>query len=132
MMIPAASFIRVLDEDSPNSLESTIIKTQQRYRPHLEQLESQGITYRITTSSDEWWKDQQKDRLTIPPDDTLKQLILRTWHSSIVGGHLGQDETTRRITNHYLLRLGAQKSIARYCYPCKGRPCFRIRFDGLL
>ena len=71
-MIPETLFIRVLDEDSPNSLENTIIKTQQHYRPYLEQLESQGITYRTTISSDEWWKDQQKDRLTIPPDDTLK------------------------------------------------------------
>src|SRR5579863_2017708 len=93
-MIPAASFIRVLDEDSPNSLENTIIKTQQQYRPYLEQLELQGVTYQVTTSSDEWWKDQQKDRLTIPPDDTLKQLILRTWHSSPAGRHLGRDETT--------------------------------------
>jgi len=57
-MIPAASFIRVLDEESPNSLENTIVKTQQRYHPYLEQLESQGTTYRVTTSSDEWWKDQ--------------------------------------------------------------------------
>src|SRR5579863_8787610 len=43
IMIPETSFIRVLDEDSPNSLESTIIKTQQRYLPHLQRLESQGI-----------------------------------------------------------------------------------------
>ena len=30
-MIPEAAFIQVLDEDSPNSLENAIIKTQQRY-----------------------------------------------------------------------------------------------------
>src|SRR5579863_9156919 len=90
-MIPEAAFIRILDEDSPNSLENTITKTQLRYRPYLEQLESQKVLYRTTSSTGEWWKDLQKDRLTIPPDDPLKRLILRTWHSSPTGGHLGRD-----------------------------------------
>ena len=67
----------------------------------MEQQESQGIMYQTTTSMDTWWKDTHKDRLTIPPDDTLKCLILRTWHSTLAGGHLGQDETMRKITDHY-------------------------------
>src|SRR5579863_4917351 len=56
-MIPEAAFVRVLDEDSPNSLENTLIQTQQQYHPYLKQLESQGIAYRVTSSSIEWWKD---------------------------------------------------------------------------
>src|SRR5579863_10057402 len=83
----------------------------------MEQLESQGITYQTTTPSDDWWKDQQKDRLTIPPDDTLKRLILCTWHSSPAGGHLGKDETTRQITDHYHW-VGAKEWIMDYIKGC--------------
>src|SRR5579863_265252 len=116
-MIPETTFIRVLDEDSPNSLENTIIKTQQRYRPYLQQLESQGTLYRVTNPTGEWWRDMRKERLTVPPDDTLKQLILHTWHSSPAGGHLGRDETTRRITNQYHW-IGAKEWIADYVRGC--------------
>src|SRR5579863_8585055 len=83
----------------------------------MEQQEAQNIVYRVTTPSDTWWKDQQKDRLTIPPDDTLKWLILCTWHSSPAGGHLGQDETTRRVTNQYHW-IGAKEWIADYIKGC--------------
>jgi len=83
----------------------------------MEQQESQGIVYQTTTSSDEWWKDQQKDRLTIPPDNILKRLILRTWHSSPAGGHLGRDETTRQITECYHW-IGAKDWIADYIKGC--------------
>src|SRR5579863_1737655 len=83
----------------------------------MEQLESQGITYQTTTPSDDWWKDQQKDRLTIPPDNILKRLILCTWHSSPAGGHLGRDETTRQITNQYHW-VGAKDWIADYIRGC--------------
>ena len=116
-MIPEATFICILDEDSPNSLENTIIKTQLRHRPYLERLESQGILYRTTEASGEWWKDLQRDRLTIPPDDPLKRLILRTWHSSPTSGHLGRDETTRRVTNQYHW-IGAKEWIADYIRGC--------------
>ena len=83
----------------------------------MEQQESQNIIYRVTTPSDEWWKDQQKDRLTIPPDDALKRLILHTWHSSPTGGHLGRDETTRQIVDRYHW-IGAKGWIEDYIKGC--------------
>jgi len=83
----------------------------------MEQQESQNIVYQTTIPSDIWWKDQQKDQLTIPLDDTLKQLILRMWHSLPIGGHLGWDETTRRITDCYHW-VGAKDWIADYIKGC--------------
>src|SRR5487761_1648314 len=95
-MIPEPTFIKVLNEDSPRSLEHRIVRYQQLHQPTMKLWESSGTIEQHSTATQTMWKDTLKGRLVIPPDNDIRRQIMDIWHEGPTGGHPGSDETTRR------------------------------------
>src|SRR5487761_1072742 len=70
-MIPEPTFVRVMDEDSPGTLEGQIVKTQNHYQQAMATLQEQGLIYPSNTSSGTFWKDTTRNHLIIPKDEEL-------------------------------------------------------------
>ena len=96
-MLPESTFVRIMDEDSPGTLEEQIVKTQNRYRQAMTALQEQDLIYPTTTSMGTFWKDKAQNRLIIPKDEELRRQVVDTWHNNPTGGHPGRDETTQHI-----------------------------------
>ena len=62
------------------------------------------------------WTDKE-GRLVVPPDNDLKRKMMKELHDHWGAGHLGRDETTRRVLHDYLWPLG-RAWIARYIKGC--------------
>ena len=116
-MIPEPTFIKVLDEDSPRSLEHRIVRYQQLHQPTMKLWETNGTIEQHSTDTQTMWKDTLEGRLVIPPDDDIRRQIMEVWHEGATGGHPGRDETTRRINEHYYWP-GALIWIADYIKGC--------------
>src|SRR5487761_1770368 len=116
-MIPESTFIKVLNEDSPGSLEHRITMCQQLHQPTMKLWETSGAIEQHSTNTQTMWKDTLKGRLVIPPDNDIRRQIMDIWHEGPTGGHPGRDETTRRIEEHYYWP-GARVWIADYIKGC--------------
>ena len=117
IMVPEKTFIRIIDEDLPGSLEDHIQRNQQQHRLVMEAWELKGLVECIVTGTQTMWKDIQKGRLAVPPDNDIHRRIMDIWHEGAIGGYPGQDETTRRINEHYYWP-GARAWIADYVKGC--------------
>ena len=71
-MLPQATFIQIADADSDNSLENIITDCQNQYSTTMKEWESIYPIKSIEMSSQPFWKDTNKQRLVIPPNDLLK------------------------------------------------------------
>jgi len=71
-ILPEATFIRVADADSDNSLESMITDCQNQYETTMKEWEATYPIKSIETSSHPFWKDTNEQCLVIPPNDSLK------------------------------------------------------------
>jgi len=100
-MLPQATFIQMANADSDNSLESMITDCQNQYSPTMKEWENIYPIKLIETSSQPFWKDTNKQRLVIPPNDSLKRRLMQIWHDGPTAGHPGRDETVRRINREY-------------------------------
>src|SRR5487761_1453758 len=116
-MIPEPTFIKVLNEDSPGSLEHRITMCQQHYLSTMKLWETSGAIEQHLTNTQTMWKDTLKGRLVVPPDNDIRRQIMNIWHEGPTGGHPGRDETTRRIEEHYYWP-GARVWIADYIKGC--------------
>jgi len=54
-----------------------------------------------------------KDRVVIPPNNNLAQLILQEYHNSALGGHSGIAKTLARISSQFYW-LNMKKQICEY------------------
>jgi len=63
------------------------------------------------------WRHALSGRLVIPPIDKIRKEVMRVWHDHKGGGHLGQDETMRKIQYEYLWPK-AQPWIKQYVKGC--------------
>jgi hypothetical protein len=63
------------------------------------------------------WRATTSQKLVIPPNDEIRREIMKVWNDSPPAGHLGRDETTRRITQRYYWP-GAKHWIADYLKGC--------------
>jgi len=71
-ILPQSTFIRIADADSDGSLESMITDCQNQYTSTMKEWENVYPIKSIETSSRPFWKDTNKQRLVIPPNDSLK------------------------------------------------------------
>jgi Integrase zinc binding domain len=117
IMIPESAFIRIADEDSPESLESRIIQAQNHHQPIMKAWEARTPLQRYQTIDGPMWKMQDTGKLAIPPDPELFREIMKTWHDLPTAGHPGRDKTTRHITNQYHWP-GARQWIEGYVKGC--------------
>ena len=67
----------------------------------METWESKGLVERIVMGTQTMWKDILKGQLAVPPDNIIHRRIMDIWHEGTTGGHLGRDEITCRINEHY-------------------------------
>ena len=99
-LISSDAFLNVFEVGDLGMLEYDIIQGQQKYRTTMKQWEKT-----IAIQSDEGphetvWRDKG-GQLVVPLDDTLKRKILRQLHDHWGAGHLGRDETIRRVQQQY-------------------------------
>jgi len=96
-LLPPDLFIKIADTDSNNSLESEIIRMQNEHTDTLQEWETWLPIHKIEGPHMNMWKDNQGNQLVIPPINTLLWKIMRIWHDHYGAGHLGRDETMRRV-----------------------------------
>ncbi|CAM8991067.1 unnamed protein product [Rhodiola kirilowii] len=58
-----------------------------------------------------------RDRLLVPKDPTLKDLILQEYHDTLLGGHAGVQRTLSRVSSHFYWK-GMQGDIKAYVQRC--------------
>ena len=63
------------------------------------------------------WRTQDGLKLPVPPDPELFREIMKEWHDQATAGHLGRDETVRKVTDRYHWP-GARKWIEAYIKGC--------------
>jgi Integrase zinc binding domain len=97
-LLPPHLFIRTIHEqlDSWEELTRIIAKSQ---RDHLHSLELWKERHAIVKGPD--GLQYNTDRIVIPPDDSLKWLILRRYHDAPTAGHPGRDRTEERVTRTF-------------------------------
>ncbi len=98
MLIPLEAFLRIFGPDLDDSLESQIVRSQQR---HQKMIEEWAKNLPIQELDGVMWKDVPGDRLVVPPDNEVKCEVLWVWHEHKGGGHRGRDETVQQINCHY-------------------------------
>src|SRR5487761_691957 len=133
-MILEPTFVQVMDEDSPGTLEDQIVKTQNHYRQAMTTLQEQGLIYPSNASSGTFWKDTTQNRLIIPKDEELRRQVVDTWHNNPTGGHPRRDETARQINERYFWP-GARTWISEYvkgCATCQQNKNLVHRFKASL
>jgi hypothetical protein len=101
IMIPESAFIRITDEDSPESLEDHITWSQQRHQPIMKAWEARTPLLCLQTIDGPMWKTQDTQKLAVPPDPNLFREIMKEWHNLPTAGHPGRDKTVQCITNQY-------------------------------
>jgi hypothetical protein len=116
-MLSEDAFIRIMDEDSPGSLENQIMDHQADFEDVLDNPDAYPGLERIDTPTGPMWKTATSQKLVIPPDNNIRREIMKVWHDSPPAGHPGRDETTRRVTQRYHWP-GAKHWIAEYVRGC--------------
>ena len=102
-IIPNTSFIRLANMDAAYGLQDHIVQTQNKYAAHMDAWDGQIALNKslLPSGSGYQWTHPDTNKLAIPPDETIRRQILQEWHDHEAGGHLGQEETIRKITTHY-------------------------------
>jgi len=72
-ILSEATFIRLANADSDNSLEIIITDCQNQYALTMKEWEDTYPIKSIETQSQPFWKDTNEQCLVIPPNDSLKQ-----------------------------------------------------------
>ena len=93
IMIPESAFIRVIDKDSPGSLEEHITHSQQRHQLIMKAWETRTPLLCSQTIDGSMWRTKDTLKLAIPPDQDLFRKILKEWHDLPTAGHPGRDKT---------------------------------------
>jgi len=88
-MLPQATFIRIADADSDDSLEHMITDCQDQYSTTMKEWQDVYPIEPIKTLSQTFWKDTNQRRLVIPPNDSLKRQLMKIWHDGPTAGHPG-------------------------------------------
>jgi hypothetical protein len=115
LILPEA-FICVFDADSEGSLESRVVQAQQTHQSAMKKLENDSLTRRVNALLGPHWTDEE-GRLVVPPDDDICREIARNWHDHRGAGHLGRDETFRKIQRQYFWP-GGRTWIVQYVKGC--------------
>jgi hypothetical protein len=117
VMLPKPIFVHIADADSDGSLEHFITIVQNNNHHLMKEWEGTFPIKRMDNSGKPFWQDISGCRLIIPPDQGLKREIMNTWHEGPLNGHLGRDETIRRINKEYFWP-GARSWIMEYIKGC--------------
>ncbi|SRR6266851_3129801 len=96
-LLPLKLFVKIVDMDSDDSLESEIIRTQNEHASTLKEWETHLPIHKIKGEHADVWKDNQGDQLVIPLVSILLRKIMRIWHNHYRAGHPGRDKMTRRV-----------------------------------
>ena len=97
-LLPPHLFIRVIHEqlNSWGELTMTITKSQGEHTPIIK---SWKPKYKILKGPDGLW--YRIDQIVIPPDNSLKRLILRHYHNAPTAGHPGRDKTEESVAKTF-------------------------------
>jgi RNase H-like domain found in reverse transcriptase/Integrase zinc binding domain len=117
VMLPKPIFVHIADADSDGSLEHFITIVQNNNHHLMKEWEGTFPIKCVDNSGKPFWQDISGCRLIIPPDQGLKCEIMNTWHEGPLNGHLGRDETIRRINKEYFWP-GARSWIMEYVKGC--------------
>ena len=117
-MLDPSIFIRLLQPGDPGTTESIIVDAQNQLASVMDNWDSK-MPLRKTTLDDgtHLWTHAQSNKLAIPPDQELYRQILQRWHDAPTAGHLGRDETMRRILEFYYWP-NMSTWIAKYIWGC--------------
>ena len=116
-LLPPEVFLNVFGADSDGSLEHQIVLTQRTVSNVMEQWAKDLPIVQDEQVDGPIWRHVPSGRLVVPPVDKIRKKIVRVWHDSGAGGHLGRDETTRKVQREYLWPK-ARLWIAQYVKGC--------------
>jgi hypothetical protein len=88
-MLSEDAFIRIMDEDSPGSLENQIMDRQADFEDILDNPGAYPGLERIEIITGPMWKMATSQKLVIPPDDNIRREVMKVWHDSPPAGHPG-------------------------------------------
>ena len=98
-MLDPKMFIRLLQPGDPNTVESDIVDAQNRLASVMDKWDDkEPLVKTIIDEGTYIWTHPKTRKLVIPPDPELYRRIVREWHDLPTAGHLGRDETIRRIS----------------------------------
>jgi len=117
VLLPSEPFLNIFGVDSDRSLEHQIILTQRTVSDVMNEWMEDLPIIRDEQVDRPIWRHEPSGRLVVPPVDKIRKKVVRVWHDSGGGGHLGRDEMTRKIQREYLW-LKAQPWIKQYVKGC--------------
>ena len=101
-MLDPTIFIRLLQPGDPGTTESIIVEAQNRLTSVMDNWDPKmPLQKTMLEDGTHLWTHAQSNKLVVPPDQELYRQILQKWHDIPTAGHLGRDETTRRILEFY-------------------------------
>ena len=101
-LLPPKLFLNVFGMGSDGSLEHQIVLTQWTVSNVMDQWAKDLPIVRNEQVDGPVWRHEPLGCLVIPPVDEIRKKVIRVWHDSEGGGHLGRDETMRKIQHEYL------------------------------
>jgi len=101
-LLPSELFLNVFRADSDGSLEHQIVLAQQTMGNAMDEWAKDLPIVRDKQVDGPIWRHEPSGHLVIPPVDEIRKEVMQVWHDHKGGGHLGRDETTRKIQREYL------------------------------
>ncbi len=112
-LLPPELFINVFEAGSDRSLEHQIVLKQRAMSSIINEWAKHLPVQRDNQVDGPIWQYETSGQLLIPPNNEIRQEVMRVWHDHQGGGHLGWDETTRKVQCKYLWP-GARQWIDQY------------------
>ena len=103
VLIPEATFVRVMDSGLTDSPETKIIEAQNRCSRLMDNWDTSTPILKTRKGPEDdprhayMWHHALTHKLIIPPNDILRQQLMEIWHDYPAAGHPGRDEMTRQI-----------------------------------
>jgi len=116
LLISPDTFLNVFEVGDPGTIEDEVVEAQQQHKKTMDDWSKRLPIEKHEGAKAMMWTDRQ-GRLVVPPDDDLKEKMLRELHDHWGAGHPGRDETTRWVQRNYFWPLG-RAWIARYIKGC--------------
>ena len=101
-MIPEQTFIRLATTDDM-PLEKHIVQTQNEMASTMNNWHHNTKLTKTSLAPEPgfMWHEPKSNKIVIPPDEDLRQHIMKVWHEGVINGHPGRDETTRCVQENY-------------------------------
>ena len=101
-MLDPKMFVRFLQPGDPGTTEDVIVQAQNHMLSIMDNWDKKEPLQKTSLGDNQYmWCHPESSKLVILPDQQLYHQVLQDWHNLPTAGHLGHDETMRKILEFY-------------------------------